>query len=185
MVHVGIIGTAGRDKAKRRLMTRAFYFAMYRDARERVRAIREESDVILVSGGAAWADHLAVSLFLKKQAEGLRLHLPTELGERGFVEQGFRSAGSISNYYHRLFAKAVKHSSIADLNDAVAAGAEVEVTPGFHARNRLVAAEAEILIAYTWGEGDEPADGGTKHTWDHAHLDPEHKIHVPLETFVG
>ena len=44
-------------------------------------------------------------------------------------------------------------------------------------RNKKVAASAELVLAYTFGTGDQPADGGTKNTWDQCKGD---RIHVPL-----
>lgn len=186
-ISVGIIGTAGRDKSRRKVMDLAFYRAMYRDARRRVRAVYEEYEaqsVRLVSGGAAWSDHLAVSLFLKQEAEQLQLHLPAVFANGRFVGREFRSPGRTSNYYHQMFTEAVGHDTLGDIAEALEAGAEALVTPGFHARNQKVAADAEILIAYTWGAGDEPSDGGTRHTWNCSPLAGEQKIHVPLGTIL-
>lgn len=36
------------------------------------------------------------------------------------------------------------------------------------ARNRLVAEQCTHVLAFTFGMGAEPADGGTKATWDMA-----------------
>src|SRR5690606_1280513 len=83
---IAIIGTAGRgdDAAK---LGPALFAAMVRDAAERVAAF---PDPRLVSGGAAWADHVAVKLFLEGKVAGLTLHLPAEFRNGRFVETGDR-----------------------------------------------------------------------------------------------
>lgn len=66
---LAIIGTAGRgtDAAK---LSGPLYDAMYRRTLDAMKAwgVRD-----LVSGGAAWADHLAVRAFLEGEAGSLRL----------------------------------------------------------------------------------------------------------------
>jgi hypothetical protein len=64
------------------------------------------------------------------------------------------------------------------IRKAIERGAEVEITAGFKPRNLKVAANTDILLAFTWGEGKEPKDGGTNHTWKHCTA--QVKIHVPL-----
>lgn len=64
MTKFAIIGTAGRDKAKP--MTRKTWDWMLRTAMEQI-----PPDSHLVSGGAAWSDHIAVALFLMDYAAEL------------------------------------------------------------------------------------------------------------------
>lgn len=49
----------------------------------------------------------------------------------------------------------------------------------FFVRNDMVAAEATACLAYTWGPGAEPADGGTNHTWSRIQ---GRKLHIPLSS---
>jgi hypothetical protein len=165
---LAIIGTAGRDKTKP--MNAALWAAMLADLRARLLP-----GDILVSGGAAWADHLAVAAFLRGWAPGLRLYLPAPLTDgpgqpRFLAAGGGQSSGSAANYYHGLFRQATGVDGVAEIVQAVDAGAIVNAQPsapglgGMFARNRLVAQEATDAIAYTWGTG-EPQDGGTRNTW--------------------
>ena len=71
--YVGIIGTAGRKEDGVRLTE-----GDYRYLVEYIGKAVKPNDV-LISGGAAWADHVAVQLFLDGKAGGLVLHLPAEL----------------------------------------------------------------------------------------------------------
>lgn len=174
---VAIIGTAGRDKTKN--MNRKLWQWMLNDARSRLRP-----GAHLVSGGAAWADHLAVELFLSGYASALTLHLPAPMNEAQtqFVGE-HKSAGGAANYYHRMFSNVLGRPTILDISRA----ANMEHCDGsfepsgigmgaFFARNAKVA-KVDQMLAYTFGQGDVPADGGTKHTWD---LCKGQKLHVTL-----
>ncbi|ART57108.1 hypothetical protein CBP36_19575 (plasmid) [Acidovorax carolinensis] len=185
---MAIIGTAGRDKAHE--MDRALWDAMLSDARSRVLP----TDT-LVSGGAAWADHLAVRLFLDGAVQHLELHFPAPLEGGAFAGPARDSAGSAANYYHSMFQKATGIDGLREIEQAIAAGASTTAQPtgaGYSAmfsRNRIVAATADKLVAYTFGEGDEPASSGTKNTWDRAaHASREHvrlgdlRLHQPSPT---
>jgi hypothetical protein len=47
---------------------------------------------------------------------------------------------------------------------------------GFHQRNAVVA-QSEVILAFTFGEGPEPKDGGTMDTWKKSKS--KKKIHIP------
>lgn len=175
---IAIIGTAGRDRTKP--MTRDLWARMVADAKHRI-----APGATLVSGGAAWADHVAVALFLDGHASGLVLHLPAPLLPSHTFAGSAGSAGSATNYYHSKFSAAIGRSSVEDIATAILFGASFTAHPkepgmkAFFVRNAMVASEATACIAYTWGEGLEPADGGTNHTWS---LIQGRKLHVPLST---
>lgn len=171
---VAIIGTAGRGE----IMTRGQWRFMVRDAKTKVR-----EDDWLVSGGAAWADHVAVRLFTKGYVEKLTLYLPAPLKDGKF--DGDRgTAGSAANYYHRLFTQDSGVHGIEEIVKAGACGAHLlaqPVRPGmsaFFVRNALVAKLSTHCIAYTFGTGDEPADGGTLNTWKQIKGE---RVHVSLK----
>lgn len=172
---VAVIGTAGRDKSIP--MTKPLWENMLLDVRPRV-----NPEDTLVSGGAAWADHLAVVMFLEGRVKHLVLHLPAPL-QNGRFAGPQRSAGAAANYYHGLFSQATGIDSLAQLQQAIAKGATVESEPeaaGYSAmftRNAKVARKATAGLAYTFGTGDTPNDGGTKNTWDQIQGE---RVHVPL-----
>lgn len=168
---IAIIGTAGRDKTKP--MTLALWKWMLFDAYNRV-----PKGSHVVSGGAAWADHLAVSMFLFGHARAITLHLPAPFVNGQFLDSGFKSAGSAANYYHRLFSQVIARDTLGQIAEVIAQGrakADGSITitcepespgiGGMFARNAKVALANELL-AYTFGEGDVPADGGTLNTWN-------------------
>jgi len=130
------------------------------------------------SGGAAWADHVAVSLFLAKQADSLTLYLPAPLDDG---ETFLPTYDGRINYYHSIFSKAMGASTIDGIQRAIKLGARVEIVEGFHNRN-LPVGKCDVLIASTFGEGDQPKDGGTSHTWTNSPAPI--KIHVPIASLM-
>jgi len=175
-MNIAIIGTAGRDKNK--LLTLDLWNRMLADARQRTTSTDH-----LISGGAAWADHLAVTLFLENHVAALTLHLPAPFTSREFVGE-FGTSGGASNYYHRLFSNRIGKNTLSDIDLAIQKPqCSVTYEPasfGYSAmfrRNKLVAAEAELLIAYTFGLLGIPTDGGTSNTWNQCRGQREH---VPL-----
>jgi len=181
---IAVIGTAGRDTT--RPMTRGLWLAMVQDFRGRVRA-----DDTLLSGGAAWADHLAVHAFLEGWCARLELYLPAPLepvgggdATRHAFAGGPRTSGAAANHYHERFRQATGVDGRAQIASAIAAGAMVVAEPvatgyrAMFARNARIARGADAAIAYTWGEASHPAAGGTLDTWKQVHS--SHKIHVSL-----
>ena len=175
--HLAIIGTAGRDR--KNPLDGLLWQKMLKDIRTRVKL-----EDVLVSGGAAWADHLAVKMYLEDRVTGLILYLPAPLELKKF-RGGFASSGSAATYYHELFSKASGTSGIAELHIAIRKGAFVHEQPnhadysGMFARNKLVAKKATACVAYTFGD-TELADGGTKNTWDQ--IKSLDKTHVSLRS---
>ncbi len=176
MLHIGVIGTAGR-KDDSALMNKALYNQMYSILLSDLKNF-EGSKITLVSGGAAWSDHLAVRAFLDKQVEDLKLYLPAPFKNSEFEE--FYSAkltpGRIANYYHQM----MEHRGIdsrKQIQISIDQGAKVYIRKNFWERN-LDVAKVDVLIAFTFGtkSGSSQAraieaglkDGGTAHTWDHS-----------------
>jgi hypothetical protein len=169
MTCLGIIGTAGRreDAAKLTPIVLARMGAVAQTAAITLGATK------LVSGGAAYADHLAIHLFLRGQVMDLLLHLPVAFAY-GCYDEGC-SSGRACNHYHRQFREQTGHDSLQDITDALKRGAGFTIEHGptkgyssMFARNAKVAASADILLAFTFGESGFPAlkDGGTSHTMD-------------------
>lgn len=173
---VAVIGTAGRDKAIP--MTNLTWEAMAADLRQRI----SPTDT-LVSGGAAWADHLAVHAYLQGWCAHLILRLPAPYQGDCFVGPPSSSA-STANYYHHKFSEAIGRHTLDEIGEAITKGCTFsEELPlagygGMFARNKIVAQEATACIAYTFGEGSTPADGGTLNTW--SQIASPDKVHVPI-----
>lgn len=184
---VAIIGTAGRRGDLRNLNLN-----IYRKMVKKARAVITEdwklpwNKVELVSGGAAWADHVAVTLHCMYPDSTLKLYLPCawDFETKTFQDDGTRdwrkNPGGTSNFYHRVFSERLAGTTLDTLNTVLQqSNTKHQVIPGFKARNNGPAS-CDYLLAFTWGEGDVPKDGGTKDTWDKAKLFKGTQLHVPL-----
>jgi len=128
-----------------------------------------------------------VGLFLADEVEGLTLHLPTRLYAETEVPQFYDNGskdwrinpGRTANKLHKEFGKKLNEDTMKHLSSAAYLGAEICVHSGFHERNSHVAA-SDYLLAFTWGSGDVPMEGGTMDTWKKCR---GRKYHVPLESF--
>ena len=178
MARIAIIGSAGRGEATQFLTPTVFANALAY-AKD---FVSRYTDVTLVSGGAAFMDHLAVQLFLLGEAPRLELHLPCPWNtpQWKFKDTGARdwrsNPGGTSNHYHNKFSVLCRIQSLGELNKVIPR-ADVHIGAGFRDRNTGIG-RVDVLLAFTAGRGEEPADGGTHHTWS-ASPAPI-KVHVPL-----
>ena len=101
----------------------------------------------LVSGGAAWADHCAVTV-------GLELSIPTHL----FLPEYERDQ-EIVLYYHKAFSREMGRDTASER-----ALCTSQCHGGFKDRNTLVANCANTFIAMTFGDGARVKEGGTADT---------------------
>ena len=151
-IKLGIIGTAGRQDDTARLSD-TLYLEMVNKAYRTISDLANRDYYVtgLVSGGAAWADHVAVTLFLCGAVGGLKLCLPAP-----FDLQYDRNDkdGAVANRYHNQFSKALDFDSLAEIETAIhRPGCSAVVGRGFKDRNRLVAESSDALLAMTFGAG--------------------------------
>ena len=174
---LAIIGTAGRKEDAARL-----HIDMWKNIYIQVRQIiRERKITHLISGGAAWADHLAVQLFNQGEVEKLDLYLPARWNTFAYEEgtgYGTQNPGGTSNYYHRKFSERLGIESLEEIQAAIVHGASIHFDKGgFFGRNNLVAQNSDSVLALTFGSRDYEGawvdanaaglkDGGTAHTWN-------------------
>jgi hypothetical protein len=170
-----IVGTAGRKDDANRLSKNHFE-AMCECARLLLKQFEESEYGVdtLVSGGAAWADHVAVKLFLNKEAPKLKLFLPCQYDANANMfdptplneherEEGY-STGETANRLHGRFSRKVGFSSLGELSLAIQQGAQVYVPRGgFYGRNAMVA-QSDIILAMTFGDKEWLKEGGTANT---------------------
>jgi hypothetical protein len=168
-ITLAIIGTAGRKDDAKRLTTNHFK-AMCLVASGLIEQINESNYPIttLVSGGAAWADHSAVRLFLDKKVPHLRIFMPAAWEDGSYHDNGNKDAyenpGGTANHYHKLFQQNTGINSLTEILIAKSHGAElIPVLRGFHARNALVA-KSDFILACTFGDGKMVKEGGTADT---------------------
>lgn len=168
-MNIGIIGTAGRGANEHKLDTNIFDRMV-----EVVSKVKTLESATLISGGAAWADHVAVVTFLLKRCKGLVIHMPCEwnAAKSEFTDSGERdwrtNPGGTSNHYHRQFSRKLCTNAELSLNQihlAIRQGANATAGAGFFERNTEIAKESDAIIAFTFGNGARIADGGTRDTF--------------------
>ena len=139
---------------------------MYRKTLDIISQIPKE-ERFLISGGAAWSDHLAISLYLANQAQRLTLFIPSLWDQKRCLFYGNNNANT-ANYYHRLFSEKMGGNTLNGIQRAIDKGAIIhEIKEGFFARNLLVG-QTDILIAFGWEKGEKPQTKGTLHTWNNS-----------------
>lgn len=180
MKELAIIGTAGRREDAERLNQDVFdYMCGYAAS-----IVTDLGPTRLISGGAAWADHVAVALFNNGIGDELVLHLPAPFANCKYQGNHWKDPGSIANYYHRSFSNKTHEHRLLQIQKAIDAGARIHVYNGFHARNYVVGRAHDYLLAFTygtlsgsWSQYDPEwthhelaglKDGGTAHTWDNS-----------------
>lgn len=149
MCKLAIIGTAGR-KEDQGLLTAQHYHRMTEGAIKLISHLEiDPKELLVVSGGAAWSDHVAVNLVLLGviAPEQLTIYLPAPLVYYGFEaddqsNQRKKRTADTANYYHKMFSSKVGIDSLNELNRIKQLGTifdEEGIVGGFHARNALVA----------------------------------------------
>lgn len=168
-ITLAIVGTAGRKEDAKRL-TRKHFEAMCLVASGLIEQINDSNYPLthLVSGGAAWADHVAVRLFLDKKVPGLKLFIPAAWDNGKYYDTGEKdwekNPGGTANYYHKLFQQTTNINGLSDIVIAKAYGAELYTCRGgFHGRNAMVA-KSDFILACTFGDEHMLKEGGTADT---------------------
>lgn len=191
---IAVIGTAGRDRNSP--LSQSLWLAMCRDVVSQLNA-----DDHLISGGAAWADHLAVYAYISGAIDALTLHLPAPLIRNAQGRAMYQElegpnvkthTARTANYYHRRFSEMIGYSTLDELYELSESPyvtiTEEPVSAGmgaFFARNKRVAQSANAVLAYTFDEGDFPINGGTADTWKKLEIDPANRKHVSLLTLLS
>ncbi len=190
ILRISIIGTSGRADASPGL-SHDLFFHMVRTVEQTLREIRHDfSHIILQSGGAAWADHIAIRLWLKKLGfRRLVLYLPCRWDEEGtqFHDTGngvgWNNPGRTANYYHQAFSGRIACATLEEIQRARDQGALFDYGKlGFRERNTRIA-DCDVLIAVTWSQTGAPSEGGSLDTW--SKCGAARKIHISLHDILG
>ena len=165
---IAIIGTAGRKEDAKKL--NAEKFQQMRTTTLQLLGELDIANSIVISGGAAWADRLAVNLFVHGEIVKLRLYLPCAFDKenRKFVDDGTidwqKNPGGTSNYYHRQFSDKIEVDTLGQIADAIDEGAELVEGGGLFDRNGRIAKSATHIIGLTFGAKEQLKNGGTADT---------------------
>ncbi|KAN0038797.1 hypothetical protein ACTA71_000987 [Dictyostelium dimigraforme] len=191
MISLSVIGTAGRNKSKPLTKKHFEFMCNTLDSFLEDKKL-DLKDLIIVSGGAAGADHVAVHTFLQnKSTTKLVLYLPCEIIKASnqcdyeYKDTGVNNwrtnPGRMSNTYHRIFQNAIGRNSINEIIQAKEAGATLDTSSnGFHDRNSKVA-KSDYIVAFTFGEGDIPEKGGTLDTWNKSKSKNKFHFTIPMD----
>lgn len=144
---LAIIGTAGRREDASKLTFRHWKQMLL--AAKKIIELEKVTD--LISGGAAWADHVAVTL---SETLPTTIWLPAHAKDL-----------DTTRYYHEKFSRAVGRETFSEIEKAKKSGnLEIKNFGGFKDRNTKVSEGADIFLAMTFGEGKVIKDGGTADT---------------------
>lgn len=156
---LAIIGTAGRKEDKDRL-TGDHHDKMVDIASKLMIHLKLDGpNTHLVSGGAAFADHVVVTLGLTGVVppENITLYLPSHLGPDGYFGENEwqEKTAKTAMYYHSIFSEKIGRNSIQEIQLLKDKGATLEViSGGFKVRNTRVAKHVSPighLLAFTFG----------------------------------
>jgi hypothetical protein len=192
-IRVAIIGTAGRKGLDAKMSKTLFEYMVQKAESVIVNEWKLPwSDVELISGGAAWSDHVAVELFLQQHTTNvqLKLFIPCPIVINANNQVAFKDTGSndwrsnpgrSANWYHGKFAKMLGvPSTVAEIDAAIKLGAVIDSSgKGFYERD-LKVGQCDYMLAFSWDDTTQPTSGGTAHTWKHSTA--AHKLHVKLST---
>ena len=181
MITVSIIGTSGRGCLN--VMDKKTYKKIIIKAKNIIENHfkLDPKNICLVSGGAAWTDHVVVKLYLDKYVSNALLYLPCEWDQvnKKYVDyiQDHHNVAHIANQYHELFSQKMKYNTLHEIQKAINQGLKINTNNyGFKNRNMQVA-KSDYLIAFTWNR-KVPQKGGTAHTWKNTKT--HQKIHINL-----
>lgn len=175
-ITVSIIGTAGRYYEDRKGLTKELFQAMIEKADSIIKERwgLDPQKIVLISGGAAWSDHVAVHMYLYKDYPKLRLHLPCIWDSKNLCYN--EKQGKTANQYHHYFSKSIGVNTLEEIELAKKQGAELRVHNGFFSRNTYVA-QTKYMIAFSWATDSTKITGGTKNTWNKC---KGRRIHINL-----
>ena len=199
---IGIIGTAGRNDASR-LVSSDNYLKMKNKLDDIISEMNKTSETVtLISGGAAFSDHLAISHYIKNpDTQSLWLALPCEF-DLQYKRFALNHYGNIANGLHYQFSEKCfegKTTSLEQIAQAIELGANLLPIPdgGFFARNTLIAHHSDIIVAFTSNlllteaidfkqqqviKPHPISDRGTRDTWDKAV--GKHRIAVSISKLI-
>jgi len=181
MIKVAIIGSAGRNKYEYNILSVKHLEYMVTKVEDFIKNTLNttNNNIILVSGGSAWSDHVAVQLYLSSDFGGLELYLPArfDLNLNKFENT---NEGNRLNSLHEQFEKKTKCSIFNELYLSITdPNIKVVIEKGFLQRNTMIAKNNDYLIAFTFSTNDLPTNGsGTFDTWHKTKHN--NKIHFDL-----
>jgi hypothetical protein len=179
-IRLAVIGSSGRSSPENKLLSPIhFEFAKKAVLSYIINDLKlRPFDIILVSGGSSWMDHVAVSLYLDGGFGGLRLYLPSKFDFKQKKYVNTHEGRTLNQLHAEFNTKMGSINSFEDLTKIASRGYKhnilIEIKRGFLQRNTLIAQNCDHLLAFTF-DSDDFMQGGTKNTWDKTkHLNKKH-----------
>lgn len=186
---IGIIGTAARSNKQK--FNKAIWDKMCQQYLREVEALALQSDqeIHLISGGAAWSDHVAVWAYLNGHCDNLTLYLPSLFDidkNRFYQERSYeRSAANVMNYHHKNFSQTIGENSLEQIRLAMDKGAKcfqegyrVSLSGLFVRNDKIAQNSKDVMFAYSQDKEDEPSSSGTLYTWNKSIAPYKKVIHI-------
>ena len=165
MLRLAIIGVSGRNQIDKKKLCAEHMNWMKCCVRQYINDIlkKKTNEIILVSGGSAWVDHVAVQLFLTGEFGGLELYLPSEFDIK-LKKYVNTHEGITLNSLHAECQEKTGINVFVELARAINnETTKVTIQKGFLTRNTLIAKNCDHLIAFTFNSN--ALTGGTFDTW--------------------
>ena len=154
MIRLAIIGSSGKNPLDLEKYSIDHFTFMTETINSYIKnTIQTElSNIILVSNGSAWADHVAVQLYLTRQYGGLELYLASkfDLKHSRYVNT---HEGRSLNKLHQQCQEKTQINVLGELAKVqYRPNVKITVKRGFVARNTLVAHNCDHIITFTFSE---------------------------------
>jgi hypothetical protein len=179
LVRIAITGSSARQPEDKKLLMKEHMEWMHNRIRFFIQLMNlDPKKIMLMSNGSAWADHVAVQLYLTWEFYGIELYLPSkfDIKQRKYINthEG-RKLNELHSYYNQV-------TGVNPFDELLRAihgkdRARVTIKRGYKQRNTLMAGNCDYLIAFTFSD-TVPTRGGTVHTWNR--YDTYEKIHFNL-----
>lgn len=178
-IKLAVVGVSGNDPIDKKKLCAEHMTYMAENVLCYIENIikKPKSDIILVSGGSAWADHVAVQLYLTGEFAGIELFLPSrfDIKQKKYINT---HEGRKLNQLHLECKEKTGMEVFEELTKTVSRKAvKVTIQRGFKPRNTLISKNCDYLIAFSF-DPDVPTKGGTLDTWQK--VKHNNKIHISL-----
>lgn len=184
MIKIAIIGTAGGKESKGSL-NKELFNKMIKKAIELINEIvkvnkKENKDVTIKSGGAAWSDHVAVRI--GNNYGSVEIYFPCNWDTKSYRHEDTgeydwkKNPGRLANKLHNEFGEELGTDTQKEFLELK--NVTMYKGNGFHDRNTYVA-NSHYLIAFTFSKDMDSYKGGTADTWKKC---KGQRIHVNLSS---
>lgn len=167
IIKLGIVGTSGKNHYDKKVLAPKHMTWITNNVRQYIENVLHTTcdKIMLVSGGSAWTDHVAIQLYLTGEFAGLELFLVSkfDIKQKKYINT---HEGRALNEMHKY---CQEQTGIDVFNDMVKAihgknKAKVIIQRGFNARNTLLSKNCDHLMVFAFVR-DMPENGGTYDTW--------------------